>query len=500
MKNIITKFIAIALVLLVTSCDDEKFLGDNVDPNNPVAVSPDLVLAPVFRRMAFSQERNRGQNTLGNLLMYNWSQSDGFSWYNDEFLYAVTSSFYNQNFDYPYVNQIKQLKVLEDLEGDENGYYVAIAKILKSYQYQIIVDTYGDVPYSEASQRGLNPFPKYDDAQEIYDNLILDLTSAVGLINVTAANTAINPLTPGNDDGLFQGDMDMWKKFAHSVKARILARQSDMASRMTYIQDEFAVISSEGSGFLLDDALVQPGDGYANQTNQQNPKWAAFGFDVAGNITNNNDATCATPFVLNYLMGTLDNRIDFIYEKPGTGHLGVIQGELNYDVPVVDQFDPTLVSNIGPGILKSASQGAVLMSAAETHFNIAELALKIPAIGEDPEQHYEMGIEASFNYLGAPGASIYYGRNIDNVNYAFSTDKQEAIITQKWIALNGIDAIQSWFDYSRTGYPSNLPISALASTSDRPVRLAYPSSELTTNSSNVPAQPNAFTDKLFWAN
>jgi len=27
----------------------------------------------------------------------------------------------------------------------------------------------------------------------------------------------------------------------------------------------------------------------------------------------------------------------------------------------------------------------------------------------------------------------------------------------------------------------------------------YPASELASNSENVPAQPNAFTDKIFWA-
>jgi hypothetical protein len=32
-------------------------------------------------------------NGLGNLMMYNWSQSDGFAWYPDEFAYLVTSSF-----------------------------------------------------------------------------------------------------------------------------------------------------------------------------------------------------------------------------------------------------------------------------------------------------------------------------------------------------------------------------------------------------------------------
>jgi hypothetical protein len=76
----------------------------------------------------------------------------------------------------------------------------------------------------------------------------------------------------------------------------------------------------------------------------------------------------------------------------------------------------------------------------------------------------------------------------------------EAIITEKWVALNGINAEQTWFDYSRTGFPSGLPISALASTPDRPVRLFYPSSELSGNTVNVPTQKDAFTAKIFWGN
>jgi hypothetical protein len=102
--------------------------------------------------------------------------------------------------------------------------------------------------------------------------------------------------------------------------------------------------------------------------------------------------------------------------------------------------------------------------------------------------------------LKATNASYYYSRNANLVGWDASANKIQAIITQKWIALNGIDAIQSWFDYTRTGYPANLPVSATASTSDRPVRLAYPASEITSNSGNLPAQPNAFTQKIFWAN
>ncbi|WP_255702608.1 SusD/RagB family nutrient-binding outer membrane lipoprotein [Antarcticibacterium sp. 1MA-6-2] len=97
-------------------------------------------------------------------------------------------------------------------------------------------------------------------------------------------------------------------------------------------------------------------------------------------------------------------------------------------------------------------------------------------------------------------ASSYYNQNAANIGWSASSDKIEAIITQKWIATNGINAEQSWYDYNRTGFPENLPISLQASTPDRPVRLAYPASELTSNGNNVPSQPDVFNTKIFWAN
>jgi hypothetical protein len=97
-------------------------------------------------------------------------------------------------------------------------------------------------------------------------------------------------------------------------------------------------------------------------------------------------------------------------------------------------------------------------------------------------------------------AMTYYSQALVNVGWDFSPNKQEAIIVQKWIALNGIDAVQSWFDYNRTGFPSDVPLPLnYNATTDRPVRLMYPAGELASNSDHVPAQPNPFTDKIFWA-
>ncbi|MCK5169314.1 MAG: SusD/RagB family nutrient-binding outer membrane lipoprotein, partial [Bacteroidales bacterium] len=211
-----------------------------------------------------------------------------------------------------------------------------------------------------------------------------------------------------------------------------------------------------------------------------------------------------------YLQNTGDPRIDYIYEEPATtiGHLGVVQGLLAYDTPTPGWAVPENVSNLGTGILKGPDQDVVIYSLAECYFNLAEAAIN-SFITDNAQTLYESGIEASFDYLGAPGASAYYGQGLPNVGWTASSSNQlEAIITQKWIATNSITAEQSWFDYSRTGYPSpaafgiypaGLPISLLADQSkDRPVRLFYPASEVSSNGANVPTQPDAFSAKIFW--
>jgi hypothetical protein len=460
-------------------------------------VTPDLVLPVAQLYTARIVQGNRRLNHLGNMMMYNWSQSDGFAWYPDEFKYLVTSSFYQGVFNDSYSTALKQYNVLDKLEDPKYDYYKAISRIMKAYHYQLLVDCYGDVPYTEALGRSLEATPVYDDAQTIYEDLIVQLTNAIALID-----NAINQDEPGDDDAMFGGNMLRWKQFANTLKLRILIRQSDMAGRDAYIQGEISAINTEGSGYITSDVEVNPGF-IAREEGKQNVLWDFMGWDASGTQTLTSKATCATDYTLSYLTATNDPRIDYIYEKPATGHLGVPQGLLDYDTPVVDAYVPDLVSNVGPGILQSADQGAVIFTLAESFFNRAEAANKgLISVGDGGKALYESGITASFQYLGltAANATSYYSQVIDLVGWNASSDKLKAIITQKWIAVNGLTAEQSWFDYSRTGYPSGLPISLLAATSDRPVRLFYVAGEYSSNGANVPSQPDAFTARVFWAN
>lgn len=482
-KNLL--IITILIALLSVSC--ENFLDVNTDPNNPTEVSPDLVLPVGQVYTAKLHQQDRGINHLGNMFMYNWSESYGFSWYDEEFKYLVTSTFYDQIFDNTYSSVLKQYQVLTSL-GEEYAHYVAIGNIMKAYHFQMMVDIYGDVPYSEALLRGENPTPTYDNEAVIYDNLLVKLTEAIATMK--AADESEITVAPGDDNVMFGGNSAQWIQFANSLKLRILTRLNGVKDAQ-FITDELAVIASEGSGYITEDVGINPG--YAVEEGKQNQFWEELGWTVTGTVTLSNDATCATQYILDYLTATADPRIDYLYELPASGHLGVEQG-----LEVDDAFAADFVSNIGPGILKSATMDAVIYTLAECYFNQAELALA--GFGGDPAVLYDLGVQASFDYLGAGDATNYLSLSGQNQNYASSANKLEAIITQKWIATNGITAEQAWFDYSRTGFPSNLPVSNAASTPDRPVRLFYPDSEITGNGENVPDQPNAFNSKIFWAN
>ena len=110
---------------------------------------------------------------------------------------------------------------------------------------------------------------------------------------------------------------------------------------------------------------------------------------------------------------------------------------------------------------------------------VEDLAVEDPSLDEE-------------SYIAAANA-------VDGLGWDASSNKIEAIMTQKWLALNGINAIESWIEYTRTGFPE-IPLAVNAQRDSKPNRLLYPSSEYIANSANVPTQQSAdaFNTSVFW--
>ena len=481
MKILNKLFIALFAVFSMASCSND-FFDVNESQNSPVSSTPKLSL-PVAQKYTVDLLNGgyNAYNTVGNLWSYSWAAGGDYIYFTDETKYLITSGFRTATFNSTYLLPLNNYDIIEKNTDPQYANYVAIAKIMKAFHFQYLVDAYGDVPYSEAFQRQGNTTPKYDDAQEIYNDLLVQLTAAQTLISASASDATV--LTPSSDK-MLNGNMAMWAKFANTIKLRILLRQSQIG-----VTDYSSV--NNGIGFLGAGETVYCNPGYINETNKQNPFYASFGKTAAGDAAANANATRATDYAITKLNG--DPRKQRLFAAVGTttNYVGIAQNQ-----PA--GLASSNLSGVGPGLLSSSSQSAIIMQGAESLLLQAE-AVARGFISGDANALYNDAVQASFNELGAGAAASYLGTN----GYPNGTLAQNvgAIIYQKWVALMGTNGFEVWIENRRTGYP-DIPVAPNATSTVLPVRLLYPSTEYGTNPLNVPAQTSgdAFTSKVFWDN
>jgi len=495
-KKLINTIAACAIAFGTISCKDD-FFEVNENPNNPSLSSPQLSL-PVAQQ-TIAALKGTSENYVGNFFMYNWATPSNWSANQEYARYNITSNFQTGIFESSYGLAFRNLTYVENYTDPtgavDYSFYKGISKVLKAFQYQKLVDFYGDVPYSEANLRGANTTPKYDKAEDIYAANIKELTDAVELFNTLPTNAQ----NPGSQDIIFKGDKTKWQQFANSIKLRYLMRLTNTGQN-DYIKSEIAKITANGKGFITANASANPP--YADAADQQNPFYGYFRKVATNAETDRADYTVATDFIVDFLKSKNDPRLTRLYApaKASGEYKGVQQ---NTALPGKG-FTSNDLSKVGPGLLKSPTQEQPLMLLSDVLFLQAEAVYRGFLTG-NAETLYNSAITESFKYLAVPDAVVaataYYSQ--PSVAYAASSNKIESIITQKYIALNGTDGEETWFEYNRTGYPANLPLpvdAAAAGRTVRPYRLLYPSSEIARNANNVPAQTaeTVFSTKIFW--
>lgn len=488
------------LLVLGASCKKDFLSVDEFNPNNASAVPANLVLPAALNNTArdFTQPDNYNYIYFWYGLM---SISGGYSQPTNLTQYNLLASDYQNNWRNHYYNLLNYDYIEKQASTPKLQSYKAIAKIMKAYVFQTLVDTYGNIPYSEALQtdKGILK-PKYDPQQEVYEKLVLELDAAMDLINTTPADAD----AVGNYDIVYHGDMGLWHKFANTLKLRMLVNQSDMSGRAGYISSALATTPSTAADYIGagEGALANPG--YLNSANKMNPFWENFykqdgsqqadglgyyvcGQDAADFLTSNNDPRKLQLF------------------QPFTAGGTTIRG--NYFGALLLEPVPT-TSKLGPGMLQRFDQKAPLMTDFEALFIQAEAAAR-GIINGNVKSLYETAVTQSIIYEGGPSgnvasAGVYLAQTKPLVNIDIAPNKVQTILTQKWIALDGLTPVPLWVDYRRTGFPDFLHFSQDAARKNNtpPVRLLYPQTELSLNNDNVVAQGDIdlFTSKIFWQN
>jgi len=523
MKKISILMLAV-VTLVATSCSD--YLDINTNKNQPTSVAAPLVMsqALVASALVINAYNTYGMQTGGYA-----ANGGGFGGFNETTTYLYTNNNYNNLWPTTYDNlEDYQYIINQTTDADGNVmpdqiYFNAVARIMKSWGFQLLVDAYNDVPYSAALQGQANLTPEYDDAATIYAALAADLDKALADINA-GQTAAIAPTPLGSYDVVFGADMNKWKQFANTVKLRLVIRGGSKVN--------FANKSFDAAGFLTTNALINPG--YLRDNNRQNPEWNSWAFNYQGVAATK--AWIPTTFVMGYYDGHRlkdDWRGAKTYESYGspiTNQLGYEGNGIpkspdgNYWYPGANKKGTE--SGNATGVLKGPNAGMVLMLAAESYFLQAEGAMT-GLIPGTVKTLFESGIKASFNYIyQLPDKTIPAGSNPDadaaayiaaNPSYLVQIDlansdaqREEAIITQKWIALNMVNSWEGFNEYRRTGFPKvqgTTPngtfasiVSGITSRPDRlPTRILYPSTEIQYNGDNVPAGVNSVSSTIFWA-
>lgn len=528
MKKLLNFSILILLLTTVTSCK-KSYLDINENPNATTASTPELTLPTALNATASLMVTYHDYGSFLNGYMAN---AGGYSYTGSTTItYNFTNGSNNGLFSTAFLNLADYQYIIDETATDAD--YVlfnAAARIMKSYTYQRLVDEYGDVAYTEALKGQTVLTPKYDDAATIYEALITDLDACILQLQTANASssTTINGLS--TSDVMFGGDVTKWIQFANNLKLRLLTR-ARISSISAFVTTEFNTFSAEG--FLTEDVIIDPG--FSSSAAKQNPMWNTYHSTYDGTVTGTGKSRIPSTYVMAFYNGiklTDEKRGELTYKNYGSTPTNQLGNESN--VPSAISNYPAWYIGVGTGtaapdaqgILKSRTMGQIIFPASETYFLLAEAALNGYTLSGTAESNFNNGISAAFAYLeklgstntvsGSPAtdALSYQTENADSylANYTLATSyaqRLEAIITQKYIALNFIDGYEAWTEFRRTTYPAIVngstvdteSFASLQSASTRvdklPLRGLYPQTEVNLNP-NVPAGLNVFTNKIFW--
>lgn len=456
-KKILSGFGIAALLVAVQSCDKIKdFKNLNVNPNATTAPITSALLTNVEAGIGGQLGFDAGGINTGSGL---------YAQYFSETQYTEVSRYNKPSYNYDgyYVGNLEDLQLIIDYNSDpataadaaaygSNNDQIAIARILKAHYIKMLTDAVGDLPYFDALKGNQGVISTtYDNQQDIYKDLIKELTEAVNQFDGGAAVQG---------DIVFGGDITKWKKYANSLRMFLALNMSnvDPATGKT----EFAA------------ALA------------------------AGPITSNSDNV-----TINYIGGNFPNpfynyyvlvqRLDYAESKTMTDQLtSTVDPRLNVYGSTIKGFPYGLTrdnavafaganadwAHVMNSLYSGTNSPYTLIGASNVFLARAEAAQR-GWTGENAADMYASGIQANFDQWGLGSAATYLTNG--SVALTAGTELQK-ICTQEWVSFypNGLEG---WDITRRTGYPALTP--APGTTTGIPTRMPYGTNDYSYNAANV---------------
>lgn len=489
MKKIIYFAGALALSLpIFTSCARD-FTELNVDPKHPDTLPSKNFFASaetyLFQQMV---DANVNRN-ISRFFTQQWTETT----YTDESNYDMVTRQINTNhWNFFYRNVLNTVKLgkakLEEestistqvsYNSDVKANMWAQLEIIEIYAWANLVDTYNNIPYTEAMKAepggtGILS-PKYDDAKTIYIDLIKRLTAVDAKIKLGKSGY-------GNGTGdvsNFKGDMSKWKKLANSIKLRLGVNLSDVDPALARSTVESAVVAG---------VMTSNADNFTVQFQQ-----GLFSSPLYQNV--NVQGSGRADFVAaDTLVDAMNDKSDPRREKYFTDIDGEFIGGTYGDSNAFPNF-----SHVADDIIKQDGTGD-LFDYAEVSFLLAESAQRSYSVGGAAADFYDKAILASMDYwkVDVADATAYLAANPYN-----AAEWKKSIGEQSWYAMYN-RGFEAWTFNRRLDYPvfENPEGSVLDGV---PSRMTYPAPEQSLNKTNweaavakLPGGKDVAITTVFW--
>ncbi|WP_395077624.1 SusD/RagB family nutrient-binding outer membrane lipoprotein [Flavobacterium sp.] len=473
-KIIATLFLA---SLFASSCDYDN---TNIDPDSVLSAPINLQLTSLTVNVGFLAGSDL--NRYSSLIMQQYSgQSNGVLNQTQQYeSYLISGSDQNNAWASMYAGLLNDAEnIIKEATKSNSPHYSGVAKILKAYTYQIAVDTWGDIPFSETQLLTVNTKPKYDSDEVIYTEIIKLLDQGIAEVSATTSN-----ISPGTNStiypGVFSSTKNNWIKFANTLKFRMYLHYSEKNPAFAksgidgLIASSAPVFGSNADNFKMN---------FFDVANARNP---IDQFETArvGQLV-------ANAKLVNIMNGKVDPRRTFYFTQVAGSYVGSISGAApgNYS-----KFHTYLRGSLVTPTTYTGAAPIRMLTFAEYNFIRAEAALRFTSAGI-ADTFFSDGITASMQDAGVNAADIATYLAANGTLTGTNAQKLEQIINEKFIANYGV-VCEPWSDWRRTGYPTiTLPSNAV--TAYIPRSLFYPQSEIDLNSGNV-TQKTGMDVRVFW--
>ena len=561
MKKLI--IILTAAVFAVSCSDHLEDLNKNI--KDPTEVSGESLFAGAQKRLADQMTTpnvNRNNNRL-------WAQHWQETTYPDESRYdQATRAIPDVHWRTMYRDVLRNLKeaatnveaVDNDITNPLKPNKLAIIEVMSVYAWSNLVETYGNVPYTEALDID-NLLPKFDDASTIYKDLLVRLSAAISSMDTNKGSFE-------GTDLLYGGDVASWKKFANTLKMRMGITLADVDGGTAQAAVESAYNSgvftsnADDAGYMysvaapnmnpINDNLVLSnrndyvaGSTLVNRMNKINdprrdayfhgkmifnysydPEDPSIGFPVAGVSTSGTVTTITFERDLENPPAVGDDIYRQVEDEAPVllgAAINVTANSIAIDniLSSVAVLDGIAIDSFVGGVIgaqtvyarfshvadriKEGDYPGFLMSYVEAEFLMAEAAARGYSVGGNAETHYKAAITASFEYWGADDVAVYLAKPEVDYSSALAASTaidpwKEVIGTQAWFGLYN-RTFATWLSVRRLDYP--ILVKPFNAESGYPVRYTYPVSEINLNGTNYDEAASAIggdktETRLFW--